>query len=470
MSSSDGELPAARRRQLEAFLDESMHDHDVPGLSVALLDGDGLLYAEGLGTRDIDSRAPATADTLFPLGSVTKTVTAVAVLQLCDRGALDLDDEIRAYTDFLTDVPGDPITVADLLTHTHGVPDGYVGWRGLQFPETPPASPLVSRADTRRHVDGVADRRITDPDTYIYGNLGYQVLAEIVGEVTDRSPDRFVEEAVFDPLGMDRSQVGFGALSEVDDDAMTPYEIEDGAPVATEHDLDAGTPDWEPVPDVLSSARDLAALVRCLLEEGDHGGTQVLAPETVAAMCQLQAPAPEAIDGRQLGYGYGLQVGELFEERLADHTGSTAVSRAYVGMLPERGLGVTMGINTPGVPIGSFGRGVLAIAAGEAPEAVVPSLALRAKLEAVAGTYEGYREGPTVRVAPADSGGHIVVSFEEGLRAGWEFPAFPESVDRDDYTFYTVDGSGVREPVTFHETDDGMELRRDFDRLTRTST
>jgi hypothetical protein len=71
-----------------------------------------------------------------------------------------------------------------------------------------------------------------------------------------------------------------------------------------------------------------------------------------------------------------------------------------------------------------------------------------------------------VTVEAADAGGHIVVRFEEGIRAGLEYPAFLESAARDDYA---VDGAAAREPVTFHETNAGMGLRHDFDRFTRTS-
>lgn len=98
---------------------------------------------------------------------------------------------------------------------------------------------------------------------------------------------------------------------------------------------------------------------------------------------------------------------------------------------------------------------------------VVPSLALAEKIEAVTGTYEGYRGGLTATVDAADTGSHIEVTYEDG--PGWEFPAFPESIAHDDYAFYTVRVDGLRDPVTFHETDDGMELRCNIDRLTRTT-
>jgi len=137
-------------------------------------------------------------------------------------------------------------------------------------------------------------------------------------------------------------------------------------------------------------------------------------------------------------------------------------------MLPERGLGVTIGVNTPAVDVGELAQAVLAIVAGETPEAVVPSLSLARKVAAVTGTYESYRGAVTVTVEPADSGSHVVVTYRDG--PGWTFPAFPEATAHDEYAFYTVRSDGQREPATFHEGDDGLVLRCNIDRLVRTST
>jgi len=126
MESVNG-LPAPTERRLETFLDGWMVENDVPGLSVAVLDRDGLRYTEGMGARNVASQAPATSETLYSVASVTKTFTALATLQLVERGELALDDEIREYTEFWTDVPGDPITVHELLAHDSGMPLDYAG-------------------------------------------------------------------------------------------------------------------------------------------------------------------------------------------------------------------------------------------------------------------------------------------------------------------------------------------------------
>lgn len=453
-----------RTRDIETFLDEQRVEHDVPGLSVAVFDVDGVRHATGLGARDIEARAPATADTRYSIASVTKTVTAVAILQLVERGRLSLSGEIRSYVEYWTDVPGDPITVHDVLSHSHGMPSDYVGRRELLFSETPPASPVVTDDDYVRHVNGAADRRILDPNGYMYSGFGYLILGEILEAVVERSYATYVEEEIFEPLSMDRSQVGYGDIAELGDDTITGYRIEDGEPVPNSHDLEAELRPPYSGGGILSSVTDLATLGRCLLNDGATDGARLLAEDLVAEMTASQGPSWETIDGEEIGYGYGMQTTELMGDPVAQHTGTApGISRAYLGIRPERSLGVTLGVNTTDVPIGSIGQGVLALLEGTTPSEAVPALALRRKLSAVTGTYEGYRGGTRVRVEAADS--HITVTYEQGPE--WEFPAFPETTAVDDYRFYTVRPSGARDPVTFHDTADGMEFRCNVDRLDR---
>ena len=469
MKSGRPRLSVATRREIEDFLDEGRVEHDVPGLSVAVFDADGVRHTAGLGAREIESRAPATPDTRYSIASVTKVVTSVAVLQLVAREDLALDDQIGDYVAFWSDVPGDPITVAELLSHSSGMPSDYAFGREFLFSDTPPASPVVTREDDVRHANGAADRRIPDPEWYMYNARGYQILGEIVTEVAGRPFADYVAEEIFAPLGMDRSQVGYGELAELGEDTATGYVIEDGEPEPNSHDLNAEIRPPHSGGGILSSVVDMAAFCRCLLNGGELDGTRLLSPDLVDAMCSHQAPTQLTVDGDEVGCGYGPRIRSFLDGTLAEHTGTApGISRAYMGVSPDREFGVTLGTNTSDVPIGVLGRGVLAIAAGAAPGEVVPSLSLAEKLEAVSGTYEGYRGGLTVSVAPADSGSHLEVTYQG--HPGWSFPAFPESTARDEYRFYSVREGGLCNPVTFQETADGMEMRCSVDRLERTVT
>lgn len=462
MSSTTNSLNASTQRDIEVFLDKWRDEKDIPGASVAIFDRDGIRYATGQGARDIDTRSPATPDTRYPFASVSKIVTAMAVLQLVDQGELRLDDEIRQYVSFWTDVPGDPITVKELLTHSSGMPSDYAGNRTYLFGEDPPASPLVTLEDLRRHTDGATDQRIVDETRFMYNDRNYHILGMLVETVEDRPFDEVIEEKLFAPLGMTESTIGYGKLSEIDD-AITGYVIEEGEPTVTDLDLDAmGL--GPAVNGVLASVSEMAELIRCLLNGGELDGTRVLEEDLAEAMCSHQVTTRETIDGDSHGMGYGPRVQEFLGETYVYHTGTApGVGRAYAGFLPDRGVGVTLGVNTTDVRVEVLGEGVLALVAGRDPEEAVPFLALSRKVRAVAGTYESSQGNVTVHVEPAGSDSYVEVS-----KAGWEFPAFPESTAADDYEFYSVWAGGWRGSIEFHETETGMELRMNDQRLQRT--
>lgn len=462
MGPTDSGLNANIRRDIEAFLDRWRADHDVPGASVAVVDREGIRYAAGQGVSDVDARTPATAETRYPFASVSKLVTAIAVLQLVDEGQLYLGDEIREYVDFWADVPGDPITVEELLTHSSGMPADYAGDRTFLFADDPPSSPLVTLEDLRRHTDGVADQRITDQDRFMYSDRGYHVLGLLVEAVEGQPYAEVVDEKLFEPLGMTESVVEYGPLSNIDD-AITGYTIEEGVPTKTDIDLDANGL-GPAVNGVLAPVTEMAMLVRCLMNGGELDGTRVLDSELVEAMCTRQVTTRQTIDGDSHGMGYGPRIQEFLGEKYVYHSGTVpGIGRAYAGFLPGRGLGLTLGMNTSGNRIGVLGQGLLGILLGKDPEETVPYLSLRRKVQSVAGTYESRRGNVTARVEPAGSDSYIEVSAGE-----WEFPAFPESVAGDDYVFYSVWAGGWRGTVEFHETAEGMELRLNDHRLQRT--
>lgn len=462
MGPTDSRLNTNIRRDFETFLDRWRGDHEVPGASVAVVDREGIRYAAGQGASDVRERTPATAETRYPFASVSKLVTAVSVLQLVDEDRVALDDPINGYIDLWADVPGDPITVEELLTHTSGMPADYAGERTYLFSEDPPVSPLVTLEDLRRHIDAVADQRITEQDRFMYNDRGYQILGLLVETVEERPFEAVVEEKIFDPLGMNESTIGYGPLSEIDD-AITGYTIEEGVPTPVDIDLD--TRGLGPaVNGVLAPVTEMALLVRCLMNSGELDGTRLLDTELADAMCTCQVTTRETIDGARHGMGYGPRVQEFLGEKYIYHSGTVpGIGQAFAGFLPNRGVGVTIGVNTAGVRIGVLGRSLLAILAGESPEESVPYLALRGKLQAVAGTYESPRGAMTVEVEPAGSNSYIEISAGD-----WAFPAFPETTAIDEYEFHSVWAGGWRGAVEFHQTGEGMELRLLDHRLQKT--
>lgn len=436
---SNGSLSDGTIREIETFLDEWLATETVPGVSVAVVDRDGVRYANGLGARSLDPPTSATADTLYGVGSVTKPVTAMAVLQLVERGDLAFDDPVTQYLPVLGDVPGEPVTVAELLSHSSGVPQTYVAQR----------DGIVDRADLFRHVAGAADLRRTE-DRYAYSNAGYMLLGELVATVDGRSYAEYVESEVLSPLGMERSTFDTSVL-ESDGDVMTGYTTNDGEFASESIDESAGAAGG-----LLSSVSELATLVRCLLNDGELDGTRLLAPDSVEVTTVRQSPPVATVDGTDRGYGYGWTVSDFLDDRLMAHGGSIFASGGYVGFLRGREVGVALGFNadTAGRAVEAVGRGVLAIVADNDPADVVREFAVREKIDAITGTYDAYRDYETVTVEPATAG-TIRVTLED---RDVTFTAAPDIMARDDFSFSASMGTGEGWTLDFQEADGGMEL------------
>jgi len=435
-----GGLDAETAAAIDAFVEDWRTEEGIPGVSLAVVDRAGVQYATGYGHRDLETEAPATPDTLYAVASIVKPVTATAVLQLVERGDLALDDEIREYVDALADVPGEPITVRELLAHASGMPRDFVAQRYL----------IDDGRDLElfEHVAGATDQRLLDRDRYMYFNGGYFALGEVIEAVDGRDYAEYVEAEVLEPLGMERSTLD-PAVVDRDDDAMTGYVIEDGELVPDSYDGGAGASGG-----LIASARELGRLVRATMNDGELDGTRVLGADLIDAMTTPQSATLAGEDGYDRAYGFGWNVETFGGEPLVSHQGGIGISGGYVAALPESGLGVALGFNALRGPSAPTGKGILAILRGERPEAAVRSLRAERAVEAVTGEYEAYRGATTATVEPGP--GRTVEVSLDGL--GPSFAAAFDEAGDGEYAFSFRTGTGTRWLAEFRERGAGMEL------------
>jgi len=456
-------LDDERRRAVETFLSDWLTQHRIPGAAVAVVDGD-TVTAEGFGARTLEDNTAVTPDTLFGVGSCTKPFTAAAVMQLVEAGELALADPVADYLPHLAGAPGDPITVEGLLTHTSGLPDdGSAGPLIARRLGAGGEIPLSSEADLRRHVQGSLDRRVTDRETFFYYNSGYVLLGRLVETVTGRSFAGYVEEELLAPLGMERATFDRAAF-EADDDRMTPYLSEEGAATEAAFPFD---PLIYPAGGLVSSVRELAGYVQGVLRGGavGDGPAALLSADSVAAMTTPAGTFGRYLDGREVGYGYGLTTQPYLDDRLVGHGGSVGVSNAWFGYLEDADLGLAIACTTsPETHPSDAGMGVLALLRDEQPEAVQPHYRLLGALEAVTGEYGGYRGvvGATVERA----GGGLKLTVESGA-GGQELLLVPERVEEELLVCTTVTVSGFEREVRFEL--DGVDLFYDRFRLSKSA-
>jgi CubicO group peptidase (beta-lactamase class C family) len=293
-------MPDIHALDMKTKVGEVLNLWPTAGLAVGVVGDGSLAWFHGHGVADIASGTPIDEDTVFRIGSITKTFTAIAVIQLWEQGLVDLDapanDYLRAYRLIPAKTSFRPTTLRHLLTHTAGVravrtpsdlPRPTLGWG------TRVGRPVPSLAEYYRgglHVD-------VEPGTrWAYSNHGFATLGQIVEDVSGLPLDRYLRERVFGPLGMEHSDL-------VRSNRVRPR-------LATGYALRSGglkeVTDREIVPagggSVYSTTSDMARYVTALLGGGANQHGSVLKPETLARMFEPQYQPDPRIPGMGLGF------------------------------------------------------------------------------------------------------------------------------------------------------------------------
>ncbi|AFZ72076.1 serine hydrolase [Natronobacterium gregoryi] len=446
--------------RIDSLLRERMYEDDLPGLSLAVTDGDDVVYARGYGSRDLASNAPATPETVYGIGSVSKSFAALATARLVDSGDLSYDDRVTDYLE--VDIPDD-VSIHHLLSHTAGYPSLAVSEaliaRQLEVGES--GVPLGSLADVYAHVEGAREEIAGEPgDRWMYCNTGYTLVGEVIAAVTGRSYTEYVTDDILEPLGMDRSTYD-GDVFESFEDRMTPY--------FPEEEDDGGDADLEPAAlpireqsaaagGLLAPVTDLANYLRLHINEGvavDGDERQLVGEDALEACYGAYAETPSG------PYGYGWRTREVAGRELIGHGGSIVVSTAYAGFAPEDGVGVALLANaSPGYGLAELGKGVFAALVGEDPREV-SFFARKRRLEELAGEYETYRGITEAKVQV--EGGTLRLRVGGPIEEGSWTPLVP--VDLEAGEFYAPTMAGNRQPVRFERDGDDLSLYVDRWRL-----
>ena len=320
-------------RALTARVGEILNRWPVAGLAVGVIRGGSLAWFHGHGVADVGSGTPVGSDTVFRIASVTKTITAVAVMQLQERGFVDLDAPASRYLRAFRLIPARPrfrpATLRHLLTHTAGVravrnPSDLLrpvlGWG---VPAGRPVPPLAEYYRDGLRID-------TEPGTkWAYSNHGFAALGQIVEDVTGTPLDRYLREHVFGPLGMEHSDL---LRSErVQPRLATGYQLSSrGLKAVTDREVvqaGAGA--------VYSTTSDMARYAAALLGgAGEHG--RVLQPGTLATMF---APHYQP-DPRIPGMGLGFFRGHAGEHQTVGHDGIWTGFHSALLLAPGQRTGV----------------------------------------------------------------------------------------------------------------------------------
>lgn len=323
--------------ELEAFLDDlfarQMAEHHIAGAAVSVVKDGRPIFTKGYGYADLANAVPVDPElTLFPMGSVGKLFTWTAVMQLVERGKLDLDTDINTYLDFrIPDTYPQPITLKHLLTHTAGFEELY--FESLAVDE-------ATLMHAREWLTGHMPARVRPPgDAAAYSNYGTALAGYIVARVSDQSYEAYIEEHILAPLGMTHTTPRSPMPSVLRAQAAVGYMIVEGHHQPAPEFM--GQPAIVPVGAHAASAADMARYMIALLSDGgaaDPPSTvpRILNESTVRQMHNtLYTPDP-----RLRGTAYGLFDISDNGRRTLGHDGDTLGFKAQLLLLPDENLGV----------------------------------------------------------------------------------------------------------------------------------
>ncbi len=370
--------------RVDAFVAEWMAAERAPAVQLVITDRNGLLARRAYGFADLAAQQLLTDDHIFEFGSIGKSFTAIACLQLAAEGVLDLHAPVTDYLPWFF-IPSryEPITIHHLLTHTAGIINGS------DFAPDPRYEVWALR-ESEASAPGVKAR---------YSNAGYKLLGLLLENITGKTYAQLVTERIFAPLGMTGAAGAITndirhrlAVGHVPMHSDRPWRPEHGHAPATW--FETNTADGC----LSASASDLAIYLRMLLNRGAYPGGRILSEESFALLV-----APHTNFDAKMPYGYGLAVDETEGHRRVGHSGGMVGYVSQMSGDPEAGIGVVALTNAM-LDIGTVARYVLEtfVAAQRGKDLPSPPKAPELELASYAGSYRS--DDGDVTIAAASSG------------------------------------------------------------------
>ncbi len=320
------------KQYLSWMIRNDMHRYATQGLSIAIIDDQNTVWSQGFGYRDVANRLPATPESIYPVGSISKVVTAMEVLKLADSGRINIDRPLTTYLPnfSIRDRFGrsSPITLRSMLAHHSGLPSDYM--RGMWVEHPSSLAQLV--------VDLKEDSLVSPPQTmYKYSNLDFSLLGRMIEASTGQDFATAMHHDLLTPLGMTHSLY-------VQNPSMITacskgYRKGQEAFIPGLRDTPAGG--------LLSNVVDLGKFIKFIFADGRVQTEQIVQPATLAEMFQVQYPGLPLDFGHEIGLAWMLNGVEIPGIRqVAWHDGGYPPFFGSMLVLPKEKLGVVVLANS----------------------------------------------------------------------------------------------------------------------------
>ena len=326
--------------QITALIEKSMEENQVTGLSIALVDGKEVVWAKGFGYADKENNVKADENTIYEIGSVSKTITAMAVLLAQDRGLLDINDPLTKYLPEFSMLPplgfekkpDNPITIRTMLTHHSGLPGNFLNGDLTRNPRTDYTAWLR---------EYLRDDYACFPPNFVhaYSNNAYCLLADVVAAASGQTWEEYTD-SMFGTMGMQNTSY---YLHKPFLKANRARGYFNGKPLEHFYNSHVGAGS------VYSNVSEMAEYLKITIARGRGEGGRVLRPQTFDEMLKPQDLHVPLDAANSLRWGLGPVVSDPdldYAGRICQFTGATIGFTSHAEMLFDHQLGVIVSTNS----------------------------------------------------------------------------------------------------------------------------
>src|SRR5262245_10791541 len=345
------------KKQLEPIIEQVMEQRNLPGFAIAIVEDRKVVYAAGFGVRNLEKKnEKVTPQSLFHMASITKPFVATSVMQLVEKGKVDLDAPVVKYLPYfrVSDERAATITVRQMLSHISGMPDV----RDYEWDK-----PQYDDGALERYVRSLGNQSlIAAPGTrFRYSNMAYEVLGDLIAKVSGMSFEDYVRTNILEPLGMKSSTL---LVKQANPSLLaSPHIMDDSYETAVSKVFPYNRM-HSPSSTLYSNVLDMTRWAIANMNRGELDGKRILKDSTYDLMWK---PAGE--QWQQIGISWFL--GKYKEHRTISHSGGDTGFVSNLVMIPDRSIAIVMMSNYDRAPLRPLTNAALDVALGLKPEPVV---------------------------------------------------------------------------------------------------
>ena len=333
-------LESALTSKIEASITKMMKENQIPGLAIGIIKNKQIAYSKGFGIADIRTGTAVTPETVFQLGSDSKMMVGIAMMQLKDQGRIDLDAPLTTYLPYfhIADKRYKKITIRQILSHQSGLPYciDYEKCDKLDY-----QSPQYDDGALERHVRGARKMMmVSAPGKKMqYSDIGFETLGDVIAKVSGQSFEDYIQQHIFTPLKMTHSSF---LLHDVQTKLLAAPHVVNPTlavnsyfPYSREHAASSH---------LFSNVNDMNRFALAQLNRGALDGVRILPTSAYNIMWapEIDTALPSPWE-KQLGLGWFL--GGTAEHQMVGHAGGDTGFSCEVIMVPDQGLAIVVMTN-----------------------------------------------------------------------------------------------------------------------------